>query len=235
MRSFSLSRVANYARYHYVTERRNYAWYWLGIVGIPLLFAVLSQDAEVAIGLSMVCYGVSAFAIPLRTIAPLRTRGKSVLAMALPVSNEERWVFAVFNLAVVMPLAVIIASMLALYCATYFDPGSSFINILKEHGGGLLSLGGYVVMQIVASMSLLVGLLSRRVVLTYFLLFLGFVVAMRVFVGLLENVDCDFLYNVNIQVDVDVVEAIVEAIGCLVPVVLYGFCYLAFRRRQMKW
>lgn len=235
MKSFSLSRVAQYARYHYVTESRSYVWNWLSMFGLPLLFAIMSRDASTVMALSVVCYAVSAFVVPLRTINPLRTRGKNVLAMSLPVSNEERWVFMLFDLAVVMPLVICVTMVLATLCASFFDPGCSVEALLNEEFDYIFAFESYVAMQIVASLSLLVGLLSRRIALTYSLLFLGFVLFLRVIVFFLETFDWESLYTITIEVDSQTVETILKAVFGLIPVLLYGFSYLALRRRQMKW
>lgn len=235
MKSFSLSRVAQYARYHYVTESRSYVWNWLAMFGLPLLFAIMSRDASTVMALSVVCYAVSAFVVPLRTINPLRTRGKNVLAMSLPVSNEERWVFMLFDLAVVMPLVIGVTMVLATLCASFFDPGCSVEALLNEEFDYIFAFESYVAMQIVASLSLLVGLLSRRIALTYSLLFLGFVLFLRVIVFFLETLDWENFYTFTIEVDSQTVETILKAVFGLIPVLLYGFSYLALRRRQMKW
>lgn len=235
MKSFSLSRVAQYARYHYVTESRSYVWNWLSMFGLPLLFAIMSRDASTVMALSVVCYAVSAFVVPLRTINPLRTRGKNILAMSLPVSNEERWVFMLFDLAVVMPLVICVTMVLATLCASFFDPGCSVEALLNEEFDYIFAFESYVAMQIVASLSLLVGLLSRRIALTYSLLFLGFVLFLRVIVFFLETLDWENFYTFTIEVDSQTVETILKAVFGLIPVLLYGFSYLALRRRQMKW
>ena len=235
MKSFSLSRVAQYARYHYVTESRSYVWNWLSMFGLPLLFAIMSRDASTVMALSVVCYAVSAFVVPLRTINPLRTRGKNVLAMSLPVSNEERWVFMLFDLAVVMPLVICVTMVLATLCASFFDPGCSVEALLNEEFDYIFAFESYVAMQIVASLSLLVGLLSRRIALTYSLLFLGFVLFLRVIVFFLETLDWENFYTFTIEADSQTVETILKAVFGLIPVLLYGFSYLALRRRQMKW
>lgn len=235
MKSFSLSRVAQYARYHYVTESRSYVWNWLSMFGLPLLFAIMSRDASTVMALSVVCYAVSAFVVPLRTINPLRTRGKNVLAMSLPVSNEERWVFMLFDLAVVMPLVICVTMVLATLCASFFDPGCSVEALLNEEFDYIFAFESYVAMQIVASLSLLVGLLSRRIALTYSLLFLGFVLFLRVIVFFLETFDWENFYTFTIEVDSQTVETILKVVFGLIPVLLYGFSYLALRRRQMKW
>lgn len=235
MKSFSLSRVAQYARCHYVTESRSYVWNWLAMFGLPLLFAIMSRDASTVMALSVVCYAVSAFVVPLRTINPLRTRGKNVLAMSLPVSNEERWVFMLFDLAVVMPLVIGVTMVLATLCASFFDPGCSVEALLNEEFDYIFAFESYVAMQIVASLSLLVGLLSRRIALTYSLLFLGFVLFLRVIVFFLETLDWENFYTFTIEVDSQTVETILKVVFGLIPVLLYGFSYLALRRRQMKW
>jgi hypothetical protein len=203
--------------------------------GLPLLFAILSRDASTVMALSVVCYAVSAFVVPLRTINPLRTRGKNVLAMSLPVSNEERWVFMLFDLAVVMPLAIGVTMVLATLCASFFDPGCSVEALLNEEFDYIFAFESYVAMQIVASLSLLVGLLSRRIALTYSLLFLGFVLFLRVIVFFLETLDWENFYTFTIEVDSQTVETILKVVFGLIPVLLYGFSYLALRRRQMKW
>ena len=212
MKSFSLSRVAQYARYHYVTESRSYVWNWLTMFGLPLLFAIMSRDASTVMALSVVCYAVSAFVVPLRTINPLRTRGKNVLAMTLPVSNEERWVFMLFDLAVVMPLVIGVTMVLATLCASFFDPGCSVEALLNEEFDYIFAFESYVAMQIVASLSLLVGLLSRRIALTYSLLFLGFVLFLRVMVFFLETIDWENFYTITIEVDSQTVETILKVV-----------------------
>ena len=42
MREFSLSRVANYMRYCYTAQAKNYAWNVLSMFATPLFFALLT-------------------------------------------------------------------------------------------------------------------------------------------------------------------------------------------------
>ena len=68
MREFSISRVANYMRYCYTVQARNYAWNVLSMFAVPLFFAVLSRDATVVSGMSHFVYIVAAVVFPVREV-----------------------------------------------------------------------------------------------------------------------------------------------------------------------
>ena len=181
MREFSLSRVANYMRYNYTVQARNYAWNVLSMFAVPLFFAVLSRDATVVSGMSHFVYIVAAVVFPVREVMLMRDRSTRTLAMTLPVSNEERWVAKVVNLALIFPIASMVATVLAFIVAELFNLYDSSMIAL----GSSISLhfnevyfewSLWVFVQLLASSSLFLAIMARRsLVITYIGAFVGVV------------------------------------------------------------
>lgn len=237
MRAFSLSRVFNYMRYCYTAQAKNYAWNVLCMFFIPLFFALLGRDISVVSGMSQFVYIVAAVVFPVREVWLMRDRGTRILAMTLPVSNEERWVAMVINLAVIFPMVSMITTILAFVAAEPFSLydysmmtlGSSISLHLNET---YFEWSLWVFVQLLASSSLFLAIMARKsLVITYLGAFIGFVLFMYSSVYLI----IDNEWFANVEVYIDSAELIVKCIFCMLPVLFYALSYVALRRRQVKW
>lgn len=236
MKGYSLSRVAQYARYHYISQSKNYLSLLFTMFAMPALIAILSRNMHDVPGIAMAIYIFGSIGFAVRTTFSMRERTSKVREMTLPVSAEERMTFMFFNLAVAFPLVCFITASLAIVVAYPFsyshEIGTAFEQLLSD---GFLVWPVYIIVQIIASSSLLINLLARR---NLFVAYLGafagvvafFAITGRAVVEILENFDCQLQY-----VDVYLPEPVGITLFCLVPVVIYAFAYLALRRRQMKW
>ena len=236
MKGYALSRVAQYARYHYISQGKNYLSLWFTMFAMPALIAILSRDMRDVPGIATAIYLFGSIGFAVRTTFSMRERTSKVREMTLPVSAEERMTFMFFNLAVAYPLACLITASLAIVVAYPFsysrDIGAAFEELLSS---GVLEWPIYIIVQIIASSSLLINLLARRnLFVAYLGAFAGVVTFLaitgRAVVEILENFD-DQLQYVNVYLP----EPVAITLFCLVPVVIYAFAYLALRRRQMKW
>ncbi|MBR3892581.1 MAG: hypothetical protein IKJ20_03855 [Alistipes sp.] len=236
MKGYSLSRVAQYARYHYISQGKNYLSLWFTMFAMPALIAILSRDMRDVPGVATAIYLFGSIGFAVRTTFSMRERTSKVREMTLPVSAEERMTFMFFNLAVAFPLACLITASLAIVVTYPFsysrEIGAAFEELLSS---GFLEWPIYIIVQIVASSSLLINLLARRnLFVAYLGAFAGVVTFLaitgRALVEILENFD-DQLQYVNVYLP----EPVAITLFCLVPVVIYAFAYLALRRRQMKW
>ena len=236
MKGYSLSRVAQYARYHYISQSKNYLSLLFTMFAMPAIIAILSRDMLDVPGIAMAIYLFGAIGFAVRTTFSMRERTSKVREMTLPVSAEERMTFMFFNLAVAFPLACLITASLAIVVAYPFsysrEIGTAFEQLLSD---GFLEWPIYIIVQIIASSSLLINLLARRnLFVAYLGAFAGVVTFLaitgRAVVEILENFD-DQLQYVNVYLP----EPVAITLFCLVPVVIYAFAYLALRRRQMKW
>ena len=236
MKGYSLSRVAQYARYHYISQSKNYLSLLFTMFAMPAIIAILSRDMHDVPGVAMAIYLFGAIGFAVRTTFSMRERTSKVREMTLPVSAEERMTFMFFNLAVAYPLACLITASLAIVVTYPFsysrEIGTAFEELLSS---GFLEWPIYIIVQIIASSSLLINLLARRnLFVAYLGAFAGVVTFLaitgRAVVEILENFD-DQLQYVNVYLP----EPVAITLFCLVPVVIYAFAYLALRRRQMKW
>lgn len=236
MKGYSLSRVAQYARYHYISQSKNYLSLLFTMFAMPALIAILSRDMHDVPGIATAIYLFGGIGFAVRTTFSMRERTSKVREMTLPVSAEERMTFMFFNLAVAFPLVCFITASLAIVVAYPFsysrDIGAAFEELLSS---GVLEWPIYIIVQIIASSSLLINLLARRnLFVAYLGAFAGVVTFLaitgRALVEILENFD-DQLQYVNVYLP----EPVAITLFCLVPVVIYAFAYLALRRRQMKW
>lgn len=237
MREFSISRVANYMRYCYTVQARNYAWNVLSMFAIPLFFALLSRDLSVVSGMSQFVYIVAAVVFPVREVWLMRDRSTRTINMTLPVSNEERWVAMVVNLALIFPIASMVATVLAFIVAEPFNLYDSSMTAL----GSSISLqfnevyfewSLWVFVQLLASSSLCLAILARRsLVLAYVGAFVGVVLFMFVAA---DTVVARGWY-VDIEANIKTVEIMGKVIFCLLPVFFYALSYVALRKRQVKW
>lgn len=236
MKGYSLSRVAQYARYHYISQSKNYLSLLFTMFAMPAIIAILSRNMHDVLGIAMAIYIFGSIGFAVRTTFSMRERTSKIREMTLPVSAEERMTFMFFNLAVAFPLVCFITASLAIVVAYPFsysrEIGEAFEELLSD---GFLVWPVYIIVQIIASSSLLINLLARRnLFVAYLGAFAGVVTFLaitgRAVVEILENFDCQLQY-----VDVYLPEPVGITLFCLVPVVIYAFAYLALRRRQMKW
>lgn len=236
MKGYSLSRVAQYARYHYISQSKNYLSLLFTMFAMPAIIGILSRDMHDVPGIAMAIYLFGVIGFAANTTVSMRERTTKIREMTLPVSAEERMTFMFFNLVVAFPLVCFITASLAIVVAYPFsysrEIGAAFEELLSS---GFLEWPIYIIVQIVASSSLLINLLARR---NLFVAYLGafagivtfFAIMGRTVVEILENFDYQLQY-----VDVYLPEPVAITLFCLVPVVIYAFAYLALRRRQMKW
>lgn len=235
MKGYSLSRVAQYARYHYISQSKNYLSLLFTMFAMPALIAILSRDMLDVPGIAMAIYLFGAIGFAVRTTFSMRERTSKVREMTLPVSAEERMTFMFFNLAVAYPLACLITASLAIVVAYPFsysrEIGAAFEELLSS---GFLEWPIYIIVQIIASSSLLINLLARR---NLFVAYLGAFAGVVTFLAIMGRAVVEFLENFyHLQyVNVYIPEPVAITLFCLVPVVIYAFAYWALRRRQMKW
>lgn len=236
MKGYALSRVAQYARYHYISQSKNYLSLLFTMFAMPALIAILSRDMHDVPGIATAIYLFGAIGFAVRTTFSMRERTSKVREMTLPVSAEERMTFMFFNLAVAFPLVCFITASLAIVVTYPFsysrEIGAAFEELLSS---GFFEWPIYIIVQIIASSSLLINLLARRnLFVAYLGAFAGVVAFLaitgRALVEILENFD-DRLQYVNVYIP----DPVAITLFCLVPVVIYAFAYLALRRRQMKW
>lgn len=236
MKGYSLSRVAQYARYHYVSQGKNYLSLLFTMFAMPAIIGVMARNMHDVPGVALAIYLFGAIGFAVRTTFSMRERSSKVREMTLPVSAEERMTFMFFNLAVAFPLACLITASLAIVVVYPFsysrEIGAAFEQLLVE---GFLEWPIYIVVQIIASSSLLINLLARR---NLFIAYLGAfagVVAFFAITGRLVVLHIDRWAEDAMFMNIYVPEAVGITLFCLVPVVIYAFAYWALRRRQMKW
>lgn len=235
MKGYSLSRVAQYARYHYISQSKNYLSLLFTMFAMPALIAILSRDMRDVPGIATAIYLFGSIGFAVRTTFSMRERTSKVREMTLPVSAEERMTFMFFNLAVAFPLVCFITASLAIVVAYPFsysrEIGAAFEELLSS---GVLEWPIYIIVQIIASSSLLINLLARR---NLFVAYLGAFAGVVTFLAIMGRAVVEFLENFyHLQyVNVYIPEPVAITLFCLVPVVIYAFAYLALRRRQMKW
>lgn len=236
MKGYSLSRVAQYARYHYVSQGKNYLSLLFTMFAMPAIIGVMARNMHDVAGVALAIYlfGIIGFAV--RTTFSMRERSSKVREMTLPVSAEERMTFMFFNLAVAFPLACLITASLAIVVVYPFsysrEIGAAFEQLLVD---GFLEWPIYIVVQIIASSSLLINLLARRNLFVAYLGAFAGVVAFFAITGRLVVLHIDRWAEDAMFMNVYVPEAVGITLFCLVPVVIYAFAYWALRRRQMKW
>lgn len=236
MKGYSLSRVAQYARYHYISQSKNYLSLLFTMFAMPAIIAILSRNMHDVLGIAMAIYIFGSIGFAVRTTFSMRERTSKIREMTLPVSAEERMTFMFFNLAVAFPLLCFITASLAIVVAYPFsysrEIGEAFEELLSD---GFLVWPVYIIVQIIASSSLLINLLARR---NLFVAYLGAFAGVVTFLAITGRAVVEILDNFDYQlqyVDVYLPEPVGITLFCLVPVVIYAFAYLALRRRQMKW
>lgn len=236
MKGYSLSRVAQYARYHYISQSKNYLSLLFTMFAMPAIIAILSRDMRDVPGIAMAIYLFGAIGFAVRTTFSMRERTSKVREMTLPVSAEERMTFMFFNLAVAFPLVCFITASLAIVVAYPFsysrEIGAAFEELLSS---GFFEWPIYIIVQIIASSSLLINLLARR---NLFVAYLGAFAGVVTFLAIMGRAVVEILENFDDRlqyVDVYLPEPVAITLFCLVPVVIYAFAYWALRCRQMKW
>ena len=243
MGSFSLSRVFQYARYHYTVLQNNYLVRLLIIIGLPLLIGVLDRDIDAVTDVSAIVSLFASLGFASLSVFPMRDRGQKILEMGVPVSNGERMTFLVLNLAVVYPLLVYVCAFVVTLITSLLSPHSySFMEIFyKLNDCGFGDWWFYVTCQFFAASTLLINLLARRsVFVVYLIAFCGFI-ALFSFVGwvLGTMIDMGVIYDSTIyitpQMFEGVIEPIIKAVYSLLPVSIYAICYVVLRKLQIKW
>ena len=237
MKGYSLSRVAQYARYHYISQGKNYLSLWFTMFAMPALIAILSRDMRDVPGVATAIYLFGSIGFAVRTTFSMRERTSKVREMTLPVSAEERMTFMFFNLAVAFPLVCFITASLAIVVTYPFsysrEIGAAFEELLSS---GFLEWPIYIIVQIIASSSLLINLLARRNLFVAYLGAFAGVVTFFAITGRLLVLHIDKHWaDEAMFMTVHLPEPVAITLFCLVPVVIYAFAYLALRRRQMKW
>ena len=242
MRSFSLSRLAQYTRYYYVSNSRFIISVLLQMVGIPLLFGVLTRDCNTVRDTVMAFYVFTAFGSALFATTAMRERGRKTMEVTIPVSNEERIVFMVLNSALFFPLMSMVTGVLALTFGTPFYYGDYSLvqiigSLLKDY---YFDYPFYLSIMLMSSCCLLINLLARRrLFVAYLLAFIGFIVFCVMLENILENTlfyDPEFNKQYFfLYVDSDKIEFWAKVIYSLMPILFYILSYVALRKRQMKW
>ena len=241
MKSFSISRVAHYARYHYSVTRFNYLSYILAMIALPTLFGILRKNLHTAEGMLIPIYIFAGVAMAVATTRTMRGRGTKIMDGVLPVTAAERHVFNVFNLAVVYPVLFAIVAAVTLGIVSVFNKasisfGEAYWMLAYDT---LLEWPVYVLIQIGCSTALLINLFARRsLILAYMIAFFGYMTLLVLFVlgmqWLSDNVEFSWSFNPT-AAERDVIRYILETIFCLIPVAIYTLCYVVLRKRQVKW
>ena len=242
MSSFSISRVAQYARYHYTTQFKQYLGVVLQLIGWPLLFGALSRDIETVSGIATAIYLFVAIGFAVRTTYAMRGRTTHILECTTPISNEERMLFMLFNGAVVFPLVVAVTAAIAMALTTPFvyAPVSLGYELWRLLSDVLFNWPIYILVQIIFSSSLLINIMARRnLLLAYVVAFVG---VMTLF-GIMGRVGLEIMIRNEEQVNAffsnfsnfSIPEPIGITLYVLIPVCLYALGYVALRKRQVKW
>ena len=241
MKSFSLLRVAHYARYHYSVTRFNYLSYILAMIALPTLFGILSKNLYTAKDMLIPIYIFAGVAMAVATTRTMRGRGTKIMDGVLPVTAAERHVFNVVNLAVVYPVLFAIVAAVALGIVSIFNKDSwTFCEVYSQLAEDtLLKWEIYVLIQIGCSTALLINLLARRsLILAYMIAYFGSQALLVLFFygmqWLLDNVEFSWSFNPT-AAEKDAIECTLKTIFCMIPVAIYTLCYVVLRKRQVKW
>ena len=241
MKSFSISRVAHYARYHYSVTRFTYLSFILAMIALPTLFGILGKNLHTAEGMLIPIYIFAGVAMAVATTRTMRGRGTKIMDGVLPVTAAERHVFNVVNLAVVYPVLFAIVAAVTLGIVSIFNKasisfGEAYWMLAYDT---LLEWPVYVLIQIGCSTALLINLLARRsLILAYMIAYFGSQALLVLFFfgmeWLSDNVEFSWSFNPT-AAERDVIRYILETIFCLIPVAIYTLCYIVLRKRQVKW
>lgn len=235
MKSYSLGRVAQYARYHYVSNIKHYFSMVATMVLLPVVFGILSRSVSTVEGICTALYLFSGFIFAVRTTFAMRDRGTKILECVVPISNEERMTFMFLNIAVVAPIVAALVPVIgmlivALFDYETFDLWGRIMDLLRNV---YLQWPIYVVVQIIGSAALLLNIVARRnLIITYIGAFLGSITALT----LLGRAGIEILINNDVQIEMlELNEEVSTALFIALPILFYLCCYWALRRRQMKW
>ena len=241
MKSFSISRVAHYARYHYSVTRFNYLSFMLAMIALPTLVGIFDKDLYTTKEMLIPIYLFAGIAMAVTTTRTMRGRGTKIMDSVLPVTVAERHVFNVVNLTVGYPVLFAIVAAVVLGIVSIFDEfsisfGEAYTMLAYDT---LLEWPAYVFVQIGCSTALLINLLAHRsLILAYMIAFFGSQVLLVFFFfgmgWLLANID----FNISFTPDEATWRAIeysFKTLFCLIPVAIYALCYVVLRRRQVKW
>lgn len=247
MKSFSIRRVARYARYHYTSMRNNYLGVLLTMLAFPVVLGIMDKDTCVAAEISMVILLFGGIAFALRTTWAMRNKGTLVLDSALPVSKGERFTFMLFNLAVAYPLACFAVAALSMLIVAPFSMEGTIAEAMNDYFVRFaFEWPVYVIVQIVASASLLINLAARR---NLIVAYIGAIVGVIAFIvgtsyaGVqlanalydMESSEWVDLMVADIEANIELVKWIIIAIFVSTPIVFYALAYSVLRRRQVKW
>ena len=236
MKGFSFRRLVNYARYHYVSQKRLYLHNVLLMLGVPMFFGLISREIGAVTGMSMAIYIAGALGISRLMVLPMRGRGTKVLESVVPISKGERMTFVLYPI-VAMLIATVAVILSWPFCCRF--EGDTLCNTLLSGLYELYYLNyyTYILVQIIISATLLINLLARRsLLLAYVIAFCGFM-AVMILLGHLGVYFANYYDAVqfNIELEVDTVKMVAMTIYTLIPVVLYALSYWVLKRRQMKW
>ena len=241
MKSFSIRRVAHYARYHYSVTRFSYLSFILAMIALPALFGILSDSLYITKEMLIPLYIFAGIAMASATTRMMRGRGTKIMDSVLPVTAAERHVFNVFNLAVAYPVlfafvAAVSLGIVSLIKGYMSGFGEAYLQLAEDT---LLQWAVYVLIQIGCSTALLINLLARRsLILAYMIAFFGSQTLLVLFFfgmeWLSDNVEFSWSFNPT-DAEMDAIEYTFKTIFCLIPVAIYTLCYVVLRKRQVKW
>lgn len=243
MKSFSIRRVAHYARYHYTSMRNNYLGMFLTMLAFPVVFGILDRDVTVVAEISSAILLFGGIAFALRTTWAMRNKGTLVLDSALPVSKGERFTFMLFNLAVAYPLACYAVAVLAMLIVAPFSSEGTLAEAMNEYFVMFaFEWAAYVIVQIFASACLLINLAARRSLIVAYMGAMVGMIAFTIGTSAAGGWWMNAMYEGNVDLlvaDVDAslktIQWIVTTIFILTPIVFYALAYSVLRRRQVKW
>ena len=243
MKSYSLSRVLQYARYHYTVLQSKYMIRLLIIAGIPLLIGVLDRNVYDVADVSVVVSLFASLGFASLSVFPMRDRGLKIIEMGIPVSNGERMTFLALNLAVVYPFLVYVCAFVVTLITSLLSPHSySIMEIFYElRDCGFGDWWFYVTCQFFAAGTLLINLLARRnLFVAYLIAFLSFIALLSCVSWVLQamsemGVTFNYVIYISPEMFDGVIEPIIKVVYSLLPVAIYAICYAVLRKRQLKW
>ena len=253
MKSFSLRRVAHYARYHYSVTRFNYLSYILAMIALPTLFGILGKDLYTTKEMLIPIYIFAGVVMAVTTTRTMRGRGTKIMDGVLPVTAAERHVFNVVNLTVVYPVLFAFVAAVVLGIVSIFNESSwTFCEVYSQLAEDvLLEWKAYVVIQIGCSTALLINICARRSLvfayaLVFFVCFGGLVLFVTGMEWLSDNGYLDWLrdwlnsLDFEFYIDIDeswnkYIEYLFKTLCFMVPAAIYALGYVALRKRQVKW
>ena len=243
MKSFSIRRVAHYARYHYTSMRNNYLGMLLTMLAFPVVLGIIDGDVTVAAEISMTIYLFAGIAFALRTTWAMRNKGTLVLDSALPVSKGERFTFMLFNLAVAYPLACYAVAVLSMLIVAPFSSEGTLAEAMNDYFVRFVfEWAVYVIVQIFASACLLINLAARRSLIVAYMGAIVGMIAFTIGTSAAGGWWMNAMYEGNVDLlvaDVDASLKTIQWIGTtifiLTPIVFYALAYSVLRRRQVKW